>query len=187
MSDDEYRGLQHRTQAAIDREDQTWNKLGDTLTGTDRRDFGFYNGREELNFNVAFHCKQLSDFERIANLGVDNGHLVSFEYNNKFLSLRMKDGKILSAHLKDIEASFMTYSGDNVSCSLKANGTEVNIYSYWKLFTDEEWYEIFNILTYCGITHNAGAYVAIYNKNNTKVGKTIKYANSAIKIINALQ
>lgn len=180
-----FRKKESEDEAPVEKKEYDWHQFWDDFSGTERRNEDFYN-KDEYNFQVSYHYKEMTKLEKVANLYLGEGHLATLEYNNGMLTARMTDGNYISAHLKDIEAYFTIQPGENVSCVLKTKNRSITIFSFKGIFTDEEWYEIFNIMTHCGITHNAGAYVALCNRNKTKIGQTVKYANTAIKIIRAL-
>lgn len=135
-----------------------------------------------------YKCKELSNSEKALNLWPsDSSLLESFNFSNGHVSLRMKDGKTISGDILNMSARFSVLNGDNVVCKLTCGSVELEFKTIWHLFSDEEWYDIMNCLTWCGTTYNVNAYISVYNKNNTASGKAIKYANVLLKGIRIIQ
>lgn len=155
---------------------------------TEERDSNYYDEHPELNFSKKFYGKELTTTEKFLNLGItDSSQLKYFSYNNRQIEIVMKDGKKLNGNLENLKADFSILQGDNISCRVSHGNTSIKIFSVWHLLKEEEWYELFNILTHCGEVKNLSEYTALYNKTHTKLGKGLSYANTALKVIKHFQ
>lgn len=150
-----------------------------------KKESGYYKSHPELNCSYTFHCKKLNKAESVLNLGADAKGLAMFAYHNRQVFIKMNDGKTLSGMLENMTATFDCYKG-NVNCKLSCNGQKVEIYSVWHLFTDDEWWTIYNILTHCGTTYNEKDYIDTQKLYGTKEGKTTRGLITAARIISGL-
>lgn len=135
----------------------------------------------------SYKSKMLSASDKALNLfPSDSALLDSFNFSNGRVSLRMRDGRTLEGDLINLTSTFTALNGDNVNCKVTNGSKTIEFMSIWHLYTDEEWYDIFNCLTWSGTTYRAGDYIAIYNKYHSKTGKALRYANVLMKGIKLL-
>lgn len=139
--------------------------------------------RPKLPGRYVFKAKQLSTAEKLLNLGANSTGLEYFEYNNGSLYVKMHDGKILKGNINQIAANFTSDEVDNVTCTLQLGTQMVSISSVWHLLDEEEWWNLFNILTHCGAVFNLDGYLKLYNTYHSKVEKTIRLTGVALNII----
>lgn len=143
---------------------------------------GYYENHPETKGTYVFHCKSLNSMESLLNLGQESSGLEHFSYNDRHLFIRMKNGRTLEGNIDDMSAEFSTYK-DYIECTVKCNNDEICICSIWHLFTDEEWWTIFNILSHCGTTYNLRGYLETHQLYTTKEGKVTRGLVSAANIL----
>lgn len=150
-----------------------------------RKSADYYARHKELQGDYVFHCKDLSTTESFMNLGQDSKGLEYLAYHNRQLYVRMKDGRTLQGMIENMSARFSATSrgGGLATCELISGNKKVTIITIWHLFTDEEWWQIFNLLTHCGTTYNLKEYIEVYKLYNTQEGKITRGMYSAAKVI----
>ena len=147
---------------------------------------GYYEQHPETKGNFVFHCKQLNSLESFMNFGKETSGLKTFEYHNRYLTITMNDGTHFQGMIEDMTARFTFYKGGNYGCELSCGSSKVYIFTYWHLFTDEEWWTIFNIFTHCGTTYCVEYYLDTRELYMTKDGKVARGLVAAAKIITRL-
>lgn len=91
--------------------------------------------------SCSYKCKEMSDSEKAMNLWPKESALLeTFSFANGFISIRMKDGKTLSANLLDVSTKFIICQGDNVRCLVTCGENSIEFFTIAYLFKDEEWY-----------------------------------------------
>lgn len=146
---------------------------------------GYYEQHPETKGDFVFHSKQLNSLESFMNLGRETSGLKIFEYHNRYLTITMNDGTRFQGMIDDMTARFSVYKS-NCECELSCESSKVKIFTYWHLFTDEEWWTIFNIFTHCGTTYCVEDYLETYKLYTTKEGKVARGLVAAAKIITRL-
>lgn len=146
---------------------------------TDKKDEKKVQEEIQLLPRIDFKAKDLSSFQKFMNLAYDDSSvLTAFLYEQGYVRLTMKNGKILLAPLSKIEAHFVKNSG-LIFVTVKCEGEEVSFYEMSKLYSNQEWEVIYRVLCLAGTTYGTD----IFSSWNKNIGKV----NSILKIVKAFQ
>ena len=133
-----------------------------------------------LQGKYVFKAKQLNTAEKVLNLGLHTEGLEYFEYDNGHLYVKMQDGKTLNSDISKVAANFSKIEGDIVICTLQSGTQMVSIYMIWHLLDEEDWWNLFNILTHCGAVFNLDGYLKLYNAYHSKLGRAVRLTGIAL-------
>lgn len=134
--------------------------------------------------NIEYHSREMSGTDKALNLWPNDSKLLDyFSYQNGILFLRMRNGQSLSGPIRQFSADFTPVNGGNYQVDLKFNGQKMCVFTYYHLFTDEEWYHMIAYLMYCGETRGVEKL-----SGDKKMGalEVLKGVNAGIKIFNTL-
>jgi len=130
--------------------------------------------------NVSYSAREMSGIEKAANLWPSDEYLLqSFSYSNGTVSLTMKNGYVFTAPIRQLNARFYVQKGENYTAELWYGNQKLNIYTYWHLFSGEEWCSIFAYLSYSGTTYGA----AQLSDFNRKVRNVTGKVNTGLKVL----
>ncbi|MBD5250959.1 MAG: hypothetical protein HDS56_07280 [Barnesiella sp.] len=123
------------------------------------------------------NAKEMSTFSKILNLAINKSELLqSFSYSNKYVTMKMQDGKVFSSQLKDMYVIFEKTNGV-ISYIINGNGKKISFYQTTNI-TDKEWNAINGVLCLAGTTRGRSLF--------SKETKYLGYINIALKAIKAI-
>ena len=127
----------------------------------------------EFTINAA----EMSTFSKILNLAINKSELLhTFSYSNKYVTMKMQDGKAFCSQLKDMYVIFEKTNGV-IYYTITGNGKKIKFYQTTNI-TDKEWEAINGVLCLAGSTRGRSLF-------STET-KYLGYINIALKAIKAI-
>jgi len=135
--------------------------------------------------NISYQAQDLSRIENAFYNWDKNALLDYFSYQNGILTIRMKNGNILSGPIQQFSVQFdaSSYDIEKYQACVEYNGNQATIDSglLKNLFAEQEWSDIFTYLTYCGTTYDTYVFSQAALEERRKA-KKIKNVKDGIKL-----
>ncbi|MGJ0550370.1 hypothetical protein [Phocaeicola vulgatus] len=122
---------------------------------------------------IYFKSKNLTGTQKFLNLAFfDNEILNSFLYDNKRITLVMKNGRVVSAPLQEVEVHFTKTKGI-IEVTVKGGNSKIEFREMDHLFSHQEWEVIYRVLSLAGTTYGKDIF-SDWNKNLGTVNSILK-------------
>lgn len=111
----------------------------------------YYAQHPELKKVVRYQSHEMNGIKSFLNLGLDHLEgLDLFSYYNGQVFIKLKNGKSLSGDIRNLTATFVMGRKGIFECTVKSDNQKICFANYYGLFSDQEYLEIFELLSNCG-------------------------------------